>query len=49
MSEAGDEKESHSFDEPLMFQLREFIPEEPMDAYMSKSTGCAGREDEYDD
>ncbi|HOK21049.1 MAG TPA: hypothetical protein PLB74_02025 [Candidatus Paceibacterota bacterium] len=45
----GDERELHSFDEPLMFQLREFIPEESMDAYMSKSTGCAGREDEYDD
>jgi len=36
-------------DEPLMFQLREFVPEQPGDAYMSKSTGCAGREDDYDD
>lgn len=43
--EIADEK----FNEPLLFQLREFVPEKPGDAYMSKSTGCAGREDEYDD
>lgn len=35
--------------EPLMFQLREFIPEQPGDAYMSRSIGCAGKEDGYDD
>lgn len=36
-------------EEPLMYQMREFVPEQPGDAYLSKTTGCAGREDEYDD
>jgi hypothetical protein len=33
---------------PFLFLLKEFVPESP-DAYCTGSTGCAGREDEYDD
>ena len=35
--------------EPLLFQLRETVEELPGTTYMTNSTGCAGREDEYDD
>lgn len=35
--------------EPLVFQLREFVEDRPNTSYTSKSTGTAGREDDYDD
>lgn len=41
-------KEKATMQTPLMYELREFVPELP-DVYASRSTGCAGREDEYDD
>lgn len=34
---------------PLLFKLREFIPEQGDSSYMTKSTGTAGREDDYDE
>ncbi len=49
MSEDDLDHSEYYSEEPLMFQLREFIEERPGEAYMSKSTGTAGREDDYDD
>ncbi len=33
---------------PFLFRFREFVAE-TSSGYVSKSTGCAGREDDYDD
>ncbi len=35
--------------EPLTFRLRESIPDNPGGTYRLRSTGSAGREDDWDD
>ncbi|MEK7520707.1 MAG: hypothetical protein AAB560_01360 [Patescibacteria group bacterium] len=42
------EKEELPDSVPFLFRFREFVAE-THSGYASKSTGCAGREDDYDD
>ena len=49
MTEAEQSNESNGNHTPFMMLFKEFTPEDTTNGYYSKSTGCAGREDEDDD